>query len=100
MAAGGRLPPDPQEGELYAKARRRRLSDCQNGKGHKHDASGEKSLDPDWWMIALTAGLVLVGGGQVWVLIRQTNILKQQAKYMKSVLRPRLSRLLSHDFMN
>jgi len=42
-------------------------------------------------MIALTAGLVLVGVGQVWVLIRQAGILSQQAKYMQSALRPRLS---------
>ena len=39
------------------------------------DENGQSDPKPDWWMISLTAGLVLVGAGQVWVLIRQTDIL-------------------------
>ena len=37
--------------------------------------TGPSAPDPDWWMIALTAGLVVVGAGQVWVLVRQTHII-------------------------
>ncbi len=48
-----------------------------NSNGHKHAGDGEKSPDPDWWIIGLTAGLVLVGAGQVWVLVRQTGILNK-----------------------
>jgi hypothetical protein len=41
------------------------------------DRNGPKDSDPDWWMIILTAGLVVVGFGQVLVLARQTDIINK-----------------------
>jgi len=35
---------------------------------------------PDWWMISLTAGLVIVGGVQAWLLKRQAYIINEGLK--------------------
>ena len=49
----------------------------QNDQPATKNRGGSGNPDPEWWMIWLTAGLVLVGGGQVWVLIRQTQVINQ-----------------------
>jgi hypothetical protein len=48
-----------------------------NSNGKNHDNESQKSADPDWWMIGLTFGLVLVGAGQVWILAQQTHIINE-----------------------
>jgi hypothetical protein len=66
---GKKLPGEgvPSKGQLDSAAH--------NGKSEGKDQGGNADPEPDWWMIGLTAGLVLVGGGQVLVLVRQTGIL-------------------------
>lgn len=43
----------------------------------KEDKTGNSNFGPDRWTIILTAGLVVVGAGQVWVLLRQANLTKE-----------------------
>jgi hypothetical protein len=48
-----------------------------NPDGRERSNQDGKSNQPDWWIISLTAGLVLVGGVQAWILKRQTRIINE-----------------------
>lgn len=46
-----------------------------HGRPDNRAYSGDRKPTPDWWMIGLTGGLLLVAGFQAWLFLRQLGIM-------------------------